>query len=236
MGRSDNNVLVNPAKKFFKWEGSSGRFSYFDKTKGENGERVQVELPFQFLVLDTLSTVKGWSDPLQSGIWANEVYNISEDVLTVRTKAGILKSGLYESVKSENGVKYCQSVYAAVRCNGDLEMCNIAIMGTAIGAWIEYRKKHKNIYDGGIAVNGTVEGKKGAVKFFSPVFTPFEITPEENEQAIAMHKELKKYLAAYFRKDNKPERLDHHIVERIATPMPDDGLIPPPEELNDLPF
>ena len=64
MSRSNNVELKNPATRFFEWKGETGGFRYYDKEidneDGTKGARVQVSLPFYFLVLDTLATVKGY--------------------------------------------------------------------------------------------------------------------------------------------------------------------------------
>ena len=59
MSRSNPTDFNNPSQKNFEWNGESGGFRYFDKSLGEKGERVQVDLPFRFLVLDCLSTILG---------------------------------------------------------------------------------------------------------------------------------------------------------------------------------
>jgi len=49
----------NPATKFLDWKSDQKGFSYYDKGLGKN---VEVPLPFKFVFLDELSTVKGWND------------------------------------------------------------------------------------------------------------------------------------------------------------------------------
>jgi len=65
MSRSNpHEKLVNPSGKFYEWSGDKGQFFYFDKNKGDKGEKVFMKMPFNFLVLDTLSTCKGFDDSL----------------------------------------------------------------------------------------------------------------------------------------------------------------------------
>lgn len=203
MSRSNNTELKNPATKHFEWNGESGGFRYFDKSIGEKGERVKVDLPFRFLVLDCLNTIKGFDDQHQSGYWSNEVRNIKADKLTVRNKKGVQYEGLYDSLDLV-GSKYCQSVYIAFYDGTELTIGNLALTGTALSAWIDFRKKAK-IYEGAIEVAEMVEGRKGKTIYQTPVFKSIEIKPETDEKAKELDKELQEYLTAYFARSGKVE-------------------------------
>lgn len=220
MSRSNNVELTNPAKRFFEWNGKQGGFRYFDKTKGTDGENVQVKLPFKFLVLDTLSTIKGYSDEDQSGYWANEVRDIKKEILTVRTKKGQCSKGLYEQVMTDRnctGAKYCQSVYIGYKEGAEFVVANIAMVGASVGSWIEFRKKN-NVFDGAVVVDSMVDGKKGSNEYKIPVFRKVEITPEIDVEAKHLDAELQNYLDAYFKK-NGTEIANQHVEEKID-PMP----------------
>lgn len=205
MSRSNNTELTNPSKRFFEWNGDAVGFKYFDKTLGEKGEKVPVPLPFRFLVLDTLSCIKGFSDADQSGYWSNEIRDIKTDELVVRTKKGIAAKGVYEKVISlpdTTGSKYCQSVYIGYMLGDKMEICNIAIVGAALGAWIEFRKKNKSkIYEGAVTVNEMLDGKKGNTNYKIPVFKMIDITPEKENQAKELDKELQTFLSLYLKKN-----------------------------------
>lgn len=207
MSRLDDDVK-NPATCFMKWKGSGG-FEYFDKTKGEKGEKVAIPLPFEFLALDTLATVKGYSDSAQSGFWSNEVRNIGKDVLTVRNKTGIVAKGVYSEVianKACTGAKFCQSVYAVAVMGGKPEIVNIQMMGTALSAWIDFGKVNK-IFKGAIKVASMKEGKKGATKYQTPIFEAIDVTPEAEAKAKEMAKELKIYLDTYLGERSKENEI-----------------------------
>lgn len=206
MSRLDDDIK-NPAKHFLKWKGSEGGFEYFDKTRGEKGEKVLVKLPFSFMALDTMATVKGYSDTEQSGFWSNEVRNIGKDTLTVRTKNGIAAKGVYSEVmanKACTGAKFCQSVYIVATIEGKSVIANIQMMGTALSAWIDFGKANK-IFKGAIKVASMKEGKKGATKYQTPIFEAIEVTPEADEKAKTMAEELKAYLDIYFGKSKESE-------------------------------
>jgi hypothetical protein len=71
MSRSNpQDHLQNPATRWFEWNGERGEIRYYDKELKKN---VEVPLPFTFLLLDEVATVRGWHDPQRLGYYANEV-------------------------------------------------------------------------------------------------------------------------------------------------------------------
>ena len=204
MSRSNNTELINPAKRFYEWNGDKGGFRYFDKQLGEKGERVEVPLPFRFLILDCLSTIKGYDDADKSGYWCNEVRDLKKDIMSVKNKKGTQAIGLYEQVitnRNCTGAKYCQSVYIAFKEGQELIICNIQMLGACLGAWIEFRKKNK-IYEGAIAVEKMIEGTKGKTVYQIPVFKSIPTTPETEDQAKHLDIELQEYLKTYFQRNS----------------------------------
>ena len=213
MSRSNNVDLVNPAKMFFEWNGDKGHFRYWDKeavVEGQEkpGKNIDVMLPFAFMALDSLSTIKGYSDEDKSGFWSNEVRNVKTDEMIVRTKKGTCAKGIYEKVivdRNCNGAKYCQSVYIAYRTAKDKPMviANIQFTGAALSAWIDFRNKNKNIFEGAIIVKGCIQGQKGKVVYQMPVFQKLAVTEASEKHAIELDKELQKYLNAYLKRNNE---------------------------------
>ncbi len=213
MSRSQPTDLKNPSKKFFTWKGSTGEIVYFDK---ETKENINVPLPFHFLVLDKLITIVGFSDADESGIWGNEIRNTKTQILTVRTKHGTKKTGFYEDVKTVPGAKFAQSLYLAFYDeNKVLQIGNIKLSGCAVSAWIEFGKG-RDVYQGALSITGKEEGKKGATKFFSPVFAQKDtVSDAAQDAAIALDKELQTYLTAYFAAvPVVPEATDDYIEQR----------------------
>ena len=209
MSRSNpNDTLINPATKFISWSGDEGYFKYFDKSKGEKGENVKMEIggktPFMFLPLDALSNIRGYSDADGSGFWSNEVRDLSKEVLTVRTKAGIVAKGLYKDIKDNiaaKGAKYCQSVYVAMKGANGLEICNLQLVGAALTAWIEF-VKGKKIFEIAVKVSGAHEAKKGKTVYQVPVFEQVSnIKQETSDAATELDKELQEFLKAYLAKN-----------------------------------
>jgi len=208
MSRSNQIEIINPSKYFFEWQGSTGKIKYFDKNKGEKGEQVILPLPFSFLVLDKLATIKGFSDEDSSGFWSNEIRSIKDEKLTVRTKKGIYEQAYYPELKSTGkGAKYSQSVYIAYKDGNELVLANFQIFGSAIGAWIDLCKG-KDIYKYAITISGATAAKKGATNFFIPEFKlSAVISPETEAKAIELDKTLQDYLNAYFKRNNSHEEV-----------------------------
>lgn len=195
MSRSNNTSTINPTTRWFEWSGSTGQLKYYDRDKGEN---IFIELPFRFLVLDQLSTVTGYSDETQSGIWANEVRDLRLEPLTVRTKQGTIGTGLYDTVKSLKGVRFTKSIYIAYYGDeGELLIGNLKATGASLSAWIEF-SRGKNVYDGAVSLTKSVQAKKGATKYFIPVFEVVDkITEDTNSKAVELDKKLQRYLNEY---------------------------------------
>lgn len=215
MSRSNNNEITNPAVRFFEWNGDKGHFKYYDK---ENKKQIEVALPFTFLVLDCLSTIAGFCESDNSGYWSNEVRDIKKETFTIRTKKGKAFEGNYDAVKAASltGAKYCQSVYIAFKENKDspLQIGNVKMVGSSLGSWIEFRKKNK-VMEGAITVKSCLEGKKGKTIYQMPVFSKIVTSPETDEKAIALDKELQEYLKAYFLK-NSMSKLDEEVLSEAA--------------------
>ena len=215
MSRSDNEKAKTPSKVFLEWNGTKGGFHYFDKSKGEKGEKVHVPLPLNFMVLDTLVTIKGFSDSTQSGFWSNEIKskNLSKGILVVRNKSGIVAQGTYSEImanKATTGAKFCQSVYIAFKMNGESIMGNIQMKGAALKAWIDFGKV-TDIYKDAITVATMKDGKKGVTKYKIPVFEKVPADKMAEEKAIEMDKELKAYLDLYF-DNNQAEETTEEVT------------------------
>ena len=208
---------ANPSTKFLDWKSNDKCFEYYDK---EKQEKVSVPLPFKFLVLDELHTIKGWNDASSSGIFSNEVKFISKEVMTVKPfKGNEIAKGLYKDIKEKivsAGGHYVKSIYIMLE---DGSLANLQLKGSAVQKWGEFTQKTRNrLPDEWVQVTKAIEGKKGAVKFFTPDFS-FErsITEDEAMQADEAFNILETYLKAYLVKAEP-------IVEEIPQDDPDDDL------------
>lgn len=197
----------NPATKFLGWKSNDKCFSYYDKEKQEN---VLVKLPFKFLFLDQLQSVKGWSDALSGQIISNEVKTVSDQELNVvcyhKNNKGekvstTIAKGLYKDIKDavvSAGAKYHKSIYIMLE---DGSLANIQLKGAGVAEWSSFFNSNKNrLADEWVVVEKAKDGKKGSVKFTTPDFK-FErsITDDEDQSAEVAFNILDEYLKVYLK-------------------------------------
>ena len=222
-----NPRQVNPAQKFIEWSGSKGKFYYYDKTSGEN---VYFEKTIYMVPLDELSTIKGYHDASESGIYSNEVKNITKEKLIVKSfKGGLITSGLYAEIKGNlEGGKFGKSVYCALISNDgkELELANFQFAGSSLGSFIDAKI---NVDNGNVVSlsPSTEELKKGTTIYFAPKIKKHETRKDILDRCVDMDRELQAYLTAYFEKPVEEKEL---ITEAQTENKP---VI---EEDNDLPF
>ena len=191
---------TNPAGKFFEWKSNEKTFVYFDK---ETKTNVTVPLPFKFLVLDELHTIKGWNDATESGIYANEVKFISRDEMVVKPfKGNEIARGLYKDIKEKAkaaGGHYVKSIYIMLE---DGSIANLQLKGAACQAWGDFTSKGKQrLLDEWVSVVGFDEAKKGSVKYTTPIFGYLaSIGDAENDLANEAFNTLEAYLKTYLAK------------------------------------
>lgn len=234
MSRSNpTEHLANPAARWFEWNGEHGTVRYYDKDEKKN---VDVALPFTFLLLDELASVRGWHDASDSGIYSNEVKDTRTDILVVKSfKGGTLAEGLYKDIKdrvNSMGGDFNAACYVGFKNGGDgLGIGHLRFKGAALGAWMEFRKANRGaLYSKAIDVTGYTEGKKGKVTFRVPTFKSRDISRETNEAAMALDKELQAFLASYFDRKTtdraQPPSADHDepVSDEPSEPLTDDDI------------
>lgn len=242
MSRSNPTAdpILNPSKRWFQWDSTSCKFKYYDKElpnpkdASKKGANVFVPLPFQFLVLDVLTTVGGFSDADQSSFYGNEVRNYAgstkAEILEVKVKGKTVLSGTWESIKDKAEAmdcKFANSVYIGYFDeNKQLQLGNIKLFGAPIGSWIEIsgtiQKSGRKVSDCAFKVATTKTGKKGSVTWNEPVFEEIKTKPETNEKANALDVTLQDYLKQYFNKTTEPVSVAEEAVEQISsTPATD---------------
>lgn len=215
------NENPNPAAAFLEWKSEKKCFSYWDKEKEQN---IEVKLPFKFLTLKEMHTVKGWHDASESAIYSNEVKYISNEPLNVRSfKGGEIAKGLYSEIKEwvkNAGGRYVKSIYIMTP---DGEILNLQLKGSAVKAWGDFTGKSKaRLYDEWVIVEQAEELQKGSIKYSIPVFTyASSLSQDEGAKADQVYATLEMYMKAYL---SAPE--EEKIVEAEITP----------EEEDDLPF
>lgn len=243
--RPNENGAVNPAVRWFEWNGEDGTVRYYDKEQKQN---INVPLPFQFVLLDRLGTVGGWHEPSKSAIYANEVKDTRQDVMVVKAfKGGVLAEGFYAQIRDRInavGGQFVANCYIAFKQNGSLAIGSIKFKGAALGGWMEFEKANRpNLYEQAIKISGFTEGKKGRITFRVPTFHAVPLTAESNAEAVKLDTEVQDYLDAYVKR-NKRDQVDHaDTVTRQAGPVdpnepppPTDDDVAEPITADDIPF
>lgn len=201
MSRSNPNVNApNPAIRWFEWNGEHGTVRYYDKDEKKN---VDVPLPFTFLLLDELASVRGWHDASESGIYSNEVRDTRTDLLVVKSfKGGTLADGLYKDIKDRIntlGGQFVANCYIGFKHNGNLAIGSLRFKGAALGSWMEFRKTHRHdLYEAAVNITGYSEGKKGRIVFRVPTFAVKAVSGDTNAIAVGLDHELQEWLTGYF--------------------------------------
>lgn len=234
MSRSiPTNTLVSPAVRYIDWDSENGQFKYYNKATKEN---VAIKLPVKFYVLDELTTIKGYSDKHQGGMWSNEVKNITNQKLKVVGKGKDGKSfkiaeGFYQNIKdavTAAGGKYTRSLYAAMlNENDEYEIVNFQLKGAAFSGWLEFcNEKKGSIMTDLIVCDDFKREKKGATKYTIPVFSSEIASEEGNDAAITLDVKLQEYLKTYFDKTQEEVEYVNDTTDSESIDNSD----------NDLPF
>lgn len=234
MSRSNpTDGVRSPSTRWFEWAGGDegGFVRWYDK---EAKAQVKVPGAFTFLLLDELSTIKGWHEPSESSIYANEVKDLRQDALVVKAfKGGELASGLYTDIKDKvvaKGGHYHSSVYVAYKEGEELKIGNLGLKGAAVGAWMDFKKTAatkkdangktvKAYFIDAVTIAGFNEAKKGATTYRTPKFALKEVGPATNDQAVALDAELQAFLAEYLKRPK---------AEAAKQTQPEE---PPPDDL-----
>lgn len=209
MSRSNpsENGIANPAVRWFEWNGEKGLIRYYDKEAKRN---VDMGADFTFILLDQVASVRGWHDDSQSGIYSNEVKDTTQEALVVKAfKGGIIAEGVYRDIKNAvkaAGGSYTANCYLAFKDGGELKIGVLRLKGSALGAWMEFSKEHRNdLYSAAIRVKGSVEGKKGRVVFHTPVLKIASVDKDTDRAAHKLDEELQKYFEAYFKRTKRQQ-------------------------------
>ena len=204
----------NPTSKFLEWKSNNKSFSYYDK---ENKQNVEVKLPLTFLVLEEFHTIKGFSDADQTGIYANEILQISAEEFQVKTfKGRVIAKGVYSDIKgavNAAGGNYHKSIYAVTK-EGDL--INISFKGAAVSKWSQFTEKGawKRLKDEWVTIEDAEDHKKGMVAYSTPNFKfNTSLTDYEFKIVEARANELEFYMDGYLAKDEPAKVEEPALVE-----------------------
>jgi hypothetical protein len=184
-----------PAQMYLEWSSDEKCFKYWDNVEKENK---LVQLPLTFLVLKEFHAVKGWHDKSQSGIYSNEVKNISQEQIEVKSfKGGTLAKGIYKDIKEiigNVGGRYVKSIYAMLK---DGTIVNIQLKGSAVKEWGEaFNKGRSRLADEWVTISEANEMKKGKVNYSVPVFKfDHSLNDAENKLADEVYERLDSLLS-----------------------------------------
>jgi hypothetical protein len=199
VSRSNPETASNPATRYFEWSAEKGELNYYDKDTKQN---VAVKLPFSFLLLDQVSQVGGGVkvQGKYEGYWSNAVKNLNTQIITVKSKGGIVAQGLYAELKERKGLYYVKGLYIAFYDdNKELSIGFMKLKGSALGAWFEFTKSHRNLYDGAFTIKSRSEIINGDKSdYYTPVFAHKPVSEETEQAAKDLDAELQAYLTAYF--------------------------------------
>lgn len=217
----------NPASPyFFEWGGGEGILRRYDKKLEKN---VAVPLPFGFLVLDELSTITGFNKRAKTGLYANEVRDVTANPLVVKIHGqGIIANGLYAAIKEEvkrNGGHFACSTYIAFRetKDGPLRIGNIRMTTSSLMPWIEFRKASgEDLFKKAVKMTRGDQQTTGANDYYEPNFKLVDCSKESSEEAVALDRTLQKFLAEYLIRNKAQEEAQTEPATRKTTPTEPD--------------
>ena len=217
------NGSPNPSTRWFEWNGERGEISYYDKDAKKS---VEVPMPFTFILLDELGSVRGWHDASSSGIYSNEVKDTRQDTLIVKAfKGGTLAEGLYRDIKDRVGSvggSFHANCYIAFKEGGELQIGVLRCKGAALMAWMEFRKNNrKDFYTKSVKIEGYTEGKKGRITYRMPKFAMVDISTQTMTAAVELDKQLQEFLAGYLSR-TKQDQVET-VKQRPDAPEPGDS-------------
>ncbi len=211
----------NPASKFISLSGVTGNFGYWSK---EKEQMINLEYPIRMIILDVLSTIKGYHSGKGAGIYSNEIHNQSNEILKVKVfGSDEIAKGLYADIKDKVkgvGGKFANSVYAVMISDNEPELVNFQFYGASLSPFIDFQKE-TDIYKNSVIITDVEPAKKGATNYFIPMFEAGAITEEESKIADLMDMELQKYFDEY-----KLGQLDKVETTDESKWTPDESTMP----------
>jgi len=156
-------------------------------------------------------TVKGYSEAKTSGIYSNEVANMSEP-LTVKYFKGneVIANGLWKDIKAQVELAKGSFTFSIYIMTSKGVLANISFKGTSAGAWFNFTKKTRaRLGDEWISIDGFTEGKTGSVTYYTPTMSFSGVI--DNESALIAdekYKEIESYLEFYKLGQNSDQKTE----------------------------
>ena len=193
MSRNDEfkQNAVNPAELRITWKSADKSFVSYNTTTKIKETLANVK----FAVLYQTVSIAGFSESQNLGIFSNEIKDIKGEVLTVRTKNGVLLEGCFDSIKEKLasvGASFANNLYVQL---GTGELAVIQLSSSALKSWFDYKTANsKKLVSNWVVVSGVEDHKKGAVKYSTPVLTIGDIlTSQENQSAEINYAKVVEY-------------------------------------------
>lgn len=232
MSRTTQTIITDPASKIIGWNAEKGHFIGVElATK----EKFDWPLPAQFVVLDELQQVKGWSNQYETGIYSNMWKGSEPGFFKVRTneKGGndFPITGHWSQIKEKvlaAGGRWVKIIYAMIKNGKDFEIVKIELKGLAA---YEYSRQVKNPYAGAVTVKEVSELKKLGKTFKMPVFSKVEVSDAGEAKAKQLDTELQDYLKSYFDKLTEAANVEKYAVAE-AEPVP--AVVKPVKEADEF--
>jgi len=165
-----SGAIPNPSTKWLEWDSKNKGLRFYNS---ETKTNELIKIPLKLMFLTERSTIIGFDDNTNSRIYSNDVEFTKDEPFTVRSKAGILVSGVYDGIKPNIvslGANYAKRVYAVL----DGEIVNIVFKGDVFSQWINftnaYKKNNPLWANNYFVIEGAEDRKKGATKWTVPIF------------------------------------------------------------------
>lgn len=194
-----NAKAERPYTRTIKWKSGDDQFETYNADTKKN-EPVEIDW---FTVLEELTSVSGYNENSNKGIWSNEVLELGQKI-EVRVGNDIVTSGSWKEIKAEvtaMGGKFTNVVIALLPSG---EIIRILLAGSGCTGWIGKKFSPMSLQCG-VKFNGSQEGKKGNVTYNIPTFVKRELSSEETESAMDAWKTVEAWL-----KDRGQERTEEH--------------------------
>lgn len=158
----------SPIKKYISFSGGDGLVSYWDKNRGEKGERVEFD-SLSFTVLDVRNSITGYHEESGGNYTSNMVVDINNEPLKVVRRADgktkDIAEGLYKDIKDQLkavNAKFTANIIALADIEGEKQIVNIQLTGIALTNWIEFTNEHSNnkYYDYEITIKQGILSKR----------------------------------------------------------------------------
>jgi hypothetical protein len=186
MSRTDtqeSNKIKSPIKRYITFSGDEGVWEYWDGEKN-----VQMD-SLEFIVMDTRSSIGGWSEAHKARIYSNMVKSTVKTPFTIRAGKATINEGLYADIKNDviaAGGKFTTNILALAWINGELTPVDIQLSSACLRDWSAFVEASGNIfavYKGVVSASRGEQQKKGAVKYYTPNFVLGEIAEADSAAA-----------------------------------------------------